>query len=67
HGRGIRSRAHRTQALFFKEGGTNEVSDGCFWTTNAPIGQQHPRTAPAINPLPKAEGVDCDRPCRKTG
>jgi len=28
--RGQRSRAHRTQALFFKEGGTNEVSDGCF-------------------------------------
>jgi len=35
HGRGIRSRTHRTQALFFKEGGTNEVSDGCFQTHNA--------------------------------
>ncbi|MCL2213331.1 MAG: hypothetical protein FWB93_05835 [Oscillospiraceae bacterium] len=33
--RGQRSRAHRTQALFWGEGGTNEVSDGCFWTGNA--------------------------------
>gem|GEM_PF-3994228 len=43
HGRGIKSRAHRTQALFFKEGGTNEVSDGCFGRAmRAPTGQQHP-------------------------
>ncbi|MCL2213223.1 MAG: hypothetical protein FWB93_05290, partial [Oscillospiraceae bacterium] len=43
HGRGIKSRAHRTQALFWGEGGANEVSDGYFGRAMpAPIGQQHP-------------------------
>jgi len=27
--------SHRTQALFWGEGGKNEVSDGCFRTRNA--------------------------------
>ena len=48
-GRGLRSRTHRTQALFLGEGGTNEVTDGCFRAnTVRPYRSTNPRHASFI-------------------